>query len=167
MVAGQDPMSHVLSSRAIKDRLQQLRGDHAYAYIAKITGVKEQSARRQMQNGNPRFDFLVRICIATHCSPEWLLLGTGVMHRAGAPIDEHAQLLQLTHDLGLALERIARGNHEHSPQPPLAAVIEPKPALRRDGRATNISRESPHDDNPSGRGAAKKARPPHRTPPPH
>jgi hypothetical protein len=136
---GQDSHQQAASSAtAISERLQQLRGDHPYAYIADLTGTNMESARRHIQGGNPHVDFVVRICIAMHCSAEWLLLGRGPrsLEEAQVHLLEQARPSQLCRALGLALERMEQSLTLESKAPTTTvSSIEAKPASLRATRA--------------------------------
>jgi len=104
------PERSPISPKALSQRLEQLRGERPYVYIAEMTGVSTESARRHVQFGNPHPEFLARVCLGTNCSPEWLLLGRGPALRdeAVAEVLENASLSQLGRAIGAALERLDR-----------------------------------------------------------
>lgn len=110
MDTGREPTSQEsqITLKAMSQRLEQLRGARPYVYIAEITGMSTESARRHVQLGNPHPDFLARLCLATKCSPDWLLLGRGPVLREDAVIEtiRGASLSQLGDAFGLALQRI-------------------------------------------------------------
>jgi hypothetical protein len=144
-----------ISLEAMSRRLELLRGVRPYAYIAQITGLSTESARRHVQHGNPHPDFLARVCLATKCSTDWLLLGRGPILREDAVIHtiQDASLAHLGHALGLALQRIDLALSKAGILSTPPGSIELKPGYSGSGRSV---------DRPKGAPSVNPSQPPKR-----
>jgi len=62
-------------------RMRAAAGDRMFSTLAQLTGCNSETVRRYLRRGKPSAYFMSRLCSSLNVSPEWLLMGTGPMHR--------------------------------------------------------------------------------------